>query len=169
MRMQRMGIEKFLSYILDNRKQEVTPENAQFEVFYHNPSTAHGDVSSFVFVVLVSRLTPYEVWCGGAKYNTLDQNLPGGGFDLEEGLKQACNRAWTEYRGMKSLYGKNHGPQPRKSSDIAKAMLFRHMFKPRPYPVLTDVPRTFKKFSRLRALARELNKLGKGGHEAIKD
>jgi hypothetical protein len=101
MQMRRMPLERFLSYILDNRKAEFS-ETA--EVYYHNPKDARGKPSSFVFVVLL--VSPGYMYCAGTKCDPYNDT-----FDLEKGLKEACNRVWREYRDMPSLYGKDHGPK----------------------------------------------------------
>jgi hypothetical protein len=110
MRMIRMTEQKFLSYVLDKRKDEF--KKKAHDIFYYNPRDERGAPSSFVFVVIKGREKD-AIWCGGSKYNASDGSNPKSknyhAFSIEEGLKQACNRAWREYQAMSSLYGKNHG------------------------------------------------------------
>lgn len=113
MKMIRMERGLFLSYILDQRKNDC-PKALQ--AYYLNPNDAHGKPSSFVIVVVVDPSNP-GMYAGVSKFNPLDGADPSSPhytkFSLEEGLKQACNRAWREMFDMPSLYGKGSNPKPR--------------------------------------------------------
>ena len=107
MQMIKMDRERFLSYVLDQRKELFSDV---FEVYYLNPSDARGDHSSFVIVTVINRMTG-AVYSGVSKFNPADKSDPRARtseFTLEEGLKQACNRAWREMHNMPSLYGRNN-------------------------------------------------------------
>lgn len=102
-----MTREKFLSYVLDQRKELCSDA---FEAYYINPSDARGNHSSFVIVTVVNCQTG-AVYSGVSKFNPMDKSDPrarNSEFTLEEGLKQACNRAWREMYNMPSLYGRNN-------------------------------------------------------------
>lgn len=136
MKMIRMTKEKFYSYVQDERKAKY--RSHPYEFYYLNPQDAHGKPSSFVAVVVLGPKMG-EVYVGVSKYNTFDTkkvsrpiptDIPEkqqkkikatvivSGFTLEEGLKQACNRAWREMMDMPSLYGKDHGPQQRPGATL---------------------------------------------------
>lgn len=133
MHMLRMDFTKFLSYVLDQRKKDVKSRNT-VKVFYHIPIDAHGKTSSFVFMVLLDGKTS-NIFCAGSKCNPVDDT-----FDTQEGLKQAANRLWREWRGMKSLYGKDHGP--------AKTKV------PMGYPILPMLLESMMLERRIRAIKR---------------
>jgi hypothetical protein len=101
MRMQKLEFDEFVNYVRDNRAKIMKPD-PHLHFFYHNPIDAHGCPSSFVFVVLVdSHKSGGGVYSAGSKFNVEDKE-----FSLNYGLKEACNRLWSEFQGTKSLYGK---------------------------------------------------------------
>lgn len=165
MKMIRMTKDKFLSYVLDERKDKY--RNFLKEIYFINPKDSHGGDSSFVAVVVIGAKSG-EVYVGISKYNTMDtkkvqrpistsispkeqakikKEIVVSGFSLEEGLKQACNRVWREIMNMPSLYGKDHGPHKPKRVSVSVGISLTRLIRSIP-PFPFD---THKKFNELMA------------------
>jgi hypothetical protein len=116
MQMGKVQIEDFLERVRDQRKAHLNPKS--IEVYFYNPLDCRGTPSSFVFVVLISKGKSKGIYCAGSKYNPCDGIDPAGkgyqSFSLNEGLTQACNRVWREFRGMPSTYGRGYTPKTKK-------------------------------------------------------
>jgi hypothetical protein len=109
MQMSKMSINSFKEYVLDTRKSKLNSK--AIDVYFYNPVDCVGKPSSFVFVVLVSKGKNHAIYCAGSKRNPTDDE-----FSISEGLRQACTRAWREYQGMPSLYGKDRTPKRKRPS-----------------------------------------------------
>lgn len=168
MKMQKMTKEEFLSFIKDQRKDDIIRKRP-VEVYFHNPLDENGHPSSFV-CVMIHELgkNKSNVYCGVSKYNTDDTktikrvvpdtipkkqqakykpSVTVSGFSLDEGLRQACNRAWREMMDMPSLYGRNHGPSAVKPKVSIMIKLNRvTSFPPSPFmPLMHPLPLELRK------------------------
>lgn len=129
--MNRMDLDEFFGFIKDERKGDY--RNLIHKVFSFNPKDVLGHPSSFT-VVVICGVSPDSIFCGVSKYNPEDASTGQPSlspdfpeqmkkqmqrkeealkFSPNEGLRIACNRAWKEFVGAKSDYGKGHNPKPK--------------------------------------------------------